>query len=115
MKISFEELLGRDKLLHHEIFRSISNEAMELGVEKKEHDVKILINGIPHEPKFLEDILNRLEVYIAREAQSKFESDLHTVATKLDRLSMIVDEAKNKIKDEFKVSHPYDVDEGDEG
>lgn len=89
------------------VLKSISHEAILLNKDGMV-DVKLLINGIEHEPKLLQSIYDGIETIVDREAltlaQIKFDEALADIRDLYD----IVKEAEHKIRDKFHIPREED-------
>ncbi len=105
MIITFDEARD-DGWLNRCLMCSLTNEAIESGREKREFDVKLLVNGIELEPKLLGDLLKNVEKYIDNEAKELANEKLKTSLLKVRKLEEMIDEVCYKIRDEFEVEIP---------
>ncbi|QQO97077.1 hypothetical protein Nekkels1_72 [Cellulophaga phage Nekkels_1] len=103
MKITFEQVLSRQEWIHRELLSSLDGDTISEAQEKGVYEVKLLINGKELEPKFFNDLMNRLELYIKEEAREMIEEKLFKVEQKGIRLEEIVKLATEKIRDEFNI------------
>ena len=97
---------GSANWLHSEILSSVSDEALMKGSAKGEYDVKLIIEGIEHEPTVLKSIIEKIEDHIDREAELLANRKLKEALAKVDRLGEIIDEVAYKIRDEFNINDP---------
>lgn len=109
MKITFEEILSKDEWLHSEMLNSIPLELTSQVSEDGFYDVKLLVNGQEIEPILFNKIMNNLEEYIKLEGRSLLKYKLQEADDKINRLHNILDEAKDKILDEFDIEDEYHI------
>jgi uncharacterized protein YlzI (FlbEa/FlbD family) len=109
MILTTKEIVDRDTWLTVEILRSISTEAIEIGRKSGQSEIKLLINGIEHEPQFLIDLFSNIEKYVDREAERLVKQKFEEAERKIQSLDYLVSEAIDKIKTEFKLHE----DDGD--
>ena len=81
MKITIEQILEKGSWTGREVLRSINSELITPGI--KEFDIKLLINGIEHEPQTLEDLFKNLEGYIDREAEALAKERFYDLSCKM--------------------------------
>lgn len=103
MKVTFEDILSKKEWLHTELLKSLDNDTITKCTEAREYDVKLLVNGKELEPKFYNDLVNNIEKYIDRQAESIVNDNLYVSTEKARMLEQIVQEATEKIREEFNI------------
>ena len=99
--------------LHECLLGSLTKEAMDSGLQKDGDyffDVKLLVNEIEVEPKLLHDLISEIYKVIERNAIRIAEEKLRDSLSRADKLSSMIDEACQKIRDEFKLENPEDYE-----
>ena len=107
MIITVEELLGRKEFIHHEILSSLTDEVMLSVDDKRQYEVKLLVNGIELEPKFFNDLINNIEKYIEKEAQKLINDRCFEAEMKARKLEETVKEAIENIREEFIINNKF--------
>ena len=103
MKITFEQALSRQEWIHEELLSSLDGDTISKAQEKGAYEVKLLVNGNELEPKFFNDLMNRLELYIKKEAKEMIEEKLFEAEQKGRKLEEMVKLATEQIRDEFNI------------
>lgn len=102
MKISYKEILSKKEWLHSVILSSnLPDEVYEKTKGDDFFDVKLVINGIELEPKFLNDLMNNIEKYVDIEARSLIRDKLSEVDNKAEKLRHMIDKATSFLIDEY--------------
>lgn len=103
MKISIENLIEQKNWLHVELIKSFTPEFMKIITDFTELDVKFMVNDIEIEPVLFTDLVNNIEKYIDKEAIKLSVKKLHSVQEKIRILHEIIEEATDKIKEDFEL------------
>lgn len=103
MKITFEELLSRKEWLHTELLHSLTGDVINKASEDQFYEVKLLVNGIELEPTFFNNLVNGIEKYVDKEANSLLEAKLEKCEFSVERLKEYIYEASYKIREEFEL------------
>jgi len=99
MIITYEEILHNKTWLNQEILQSLTQEVFDKAKEQKQYDIKLLVNGIELEPKFLTDLINNIEKYVNRQAEDIVEERLSTALNKAKDLTELIDVFSDKIRE----------------
>lgn len=107
MKITFDDTVSAKDWLHRCLLGSLTQEAIESGMETREYEVKLLVNGIELEPKLLNDLILNVEKYIDLEAltvfNKRYEEKAETLRCELDKLEGIIKEAQENIASKYNI------------
>lgn len=103
MKITFEELLSKKEWLNAELMNSLTHDLITKAADDQFYDIKLLVNGVELEPSLFNQIVDNVERYIDEQAKKLVRDKLEEAENKISRLTEILDEAKYKIVDEFKL------------
>lgn len=101
MIITFEQLLKEKSWLHSELLHSLTGELINKAREDQYYDVKLVVNGVEVEPKLFNDIVNNIESYVDKQAESLLEEKMEEIRNKSQQLEELVDEATRNIMDKF--------------
>jgi uncharacterized protein YllA (UPF0747 family) len=105
MKITFKELLSRKEWLHTELMNSLTSDLVIKASEDQFYEVKLLVNGIDLEPQLFNSIMNNVEKYIENQAKSLITEKLEEADNKARKLSELIDEVSEKIKNDFDLNY----------
>lgn len=107
MKITFKDLIDKNTWLHSCILSALTSEVIESGRDKKEYEVKLLVNGFELEPTVLSELIDNVLSYIDSEAEKKYISEykdkMYDAKKKADKMQDIIDKAFLKISKEFNI------------
>jgi len=105
---------GEDKnWLHECLLGSLTKEAMDSGLQPDGNylfDVKLVVNGIELDPKLLDVLVTGINQVVERNAIRIAEEKLRDPLESAEKLSAIIDEARQKIRDEFKLENSDDYE-----
>ena len=104
MKITFKEILSSSEWLHSELINSLTDELITKASNDQFYDVKLIVNGVELEPLLFNKIMNNIEKCIREEAKSLIREELEEVENKVNNLSYIFDNVKNKLFDEYDIN-----------
>lgn len=108
MKITFEQVLSESDWLQKEMLISLPFEVIDKASKDQFYDVKLLINDVEVEPKAFNDIMNKIEEYIDREARILVNEKLNEADLKVRKLVDMIETASGNIIDEFNLDkHNY--------
>ena len=103
MKITFEESLSTKEWIHKELMTSLTGEVIDKAMKERAYDVKLLVNGVELEPKFFNNIVNNIEKYIEREAQSLINDRLFEAEQEARKLEEVVRSATENLREKFNI------------
>jgi hypothetical protein len=103
MIITWKSLLNENTWLNACIMDSLTNECIESGCEKKQYEVKLLVNGIEIEPKLLEKLILNVVKYIDSEALKVADEKLKDALHDVELLNDIIKEVTYKIRDKYEI------------
>lgn len=106
MKLKIKDLLRgneNEEYLSSEIMSSLKKEAIDIGITNGEHDIKLVINGIEHDPLILKNIFENIEKYIDQKANEIIYDKKVEIDDKADFLLKIIEEASIKIADQYNI------------
>lgn len=107
MKILTKEL-GNNTWLKYELLSSIDHKLIEKISINKEFEVKILIDGVEHEPVILQKIFDNITSYIENEgkkiAANKYIEAFEEVERFKEDLTNVVTQFKEKIAEKYNIN-----------
>jgi len=102
MKFKFDELLGRTgSNLYHCIMGSLTGPMIDDAQEKREFDIKLVVNGVDCEPTLLGDLLDNIEKHVENAGRAYAREKLNSALQKANNLEETVEDAIYEIKSEF--------------
>ncbi|BBI90461.1 hypothetical protein HYO65_gp069 [Tenacibaculum phage PTm1] len=101
MKITFEELLAEKDFLHTELLQSLPPKVVEDAVEKREYDIKLVVNGVDVDPKLLNIIFEKTEIFVNERSKEIVKNKLEESEQEAEKLLDLVREAKESIIDKY--------------
>jgi len=110
MILKWQELLNRGRKGNNFWLSKVimnlpfSSETIDSGKEKQEYEIKLLINGFEHDPNWINKFIESIDEYIDKEAQIKANELYREAMRKGEILNEIIEEATNKIAEEFNIS-----------
>lgn len=108
MKITFQEVLGRKEWIHEVLLNSLTGEIIAKAAKDQYYDVKLLVNDIELEPTLFNQIMNNVEKFIDTEVRNLISEKLEIADNKTRRLQELINEAIEKIRDEFELPNNDD-------
>lgn len=101
MRVTFNELINRKEWLYKELMHSLTGELINKAKEDQFYDVTLLVNGVELEPQFYNDIVENINKYVVREAETiianKFSDMMDSITNKVDELNESMSEAQDEI------------------
>jgi hypothetical protein len=110
MILKWQELLNKDRnesnfWLSKVIMNSeLKSEVIGKAKDKREFEIKLLIDNVEHDPIWINELIESIDVYIDKEAQIKANKLYQEAMRKGEILNEIIEEAKNKIAEEFNIN-----------
>ncbi len=108
MIITFQEILGRKEWLHKELLNSLTYDLMIKAQNDQYYEVKLLVNDVELEPVLFNEIMNNVEKVIDTEARNLISKKMEEANNKSRRLQELINEAIEKIRDEFELANNDD-------
>lgn len=105
MKITFDDVVNGREWIHAEMRNSLTHDLIDKAVSEQCYEVKILINGVEVEPELYNKIMNGVEKYIEIQAKELVIEKLEEADNKSRKLNDLINEACEKIKEEFKLDN----------
>ena len=103
MKITAQELISEKNWLHKCILESINVDVIDDARDNHDfnYDIKMVVNGHELEPELLNKLITNIVAYIELEALDIVNTRMQSAVDKAKQLENIVQEASDKIRDEF--------------
>lgn len=90
MKLTFEDVINAKDWLTMELAQSLTGDIITDASEKKEYEVKLLVNGVELEPTLFEEVFRDMGKFIELQAEN-------LVRNKLDE----IDDIKNHFEEKL--------------
>ena len=109
MILKWDKLLSRDEQdknywLSRVIMNSnIDQKVIDNAMEKREYEVKLLIDGIEHDPDWINDVIQSMNEYINKEAKILANEKYQEAMEKGNKLLNIIEIAKKQICFDFNI------------
>lgn len=103
MKITAQELISRKEWLHKCILQALTVEVIDDARDNHDfnYDIKLVVNGHELEPVLLNNLIENIVSYIEAEALDIVNTRMRSAVDKARKLENLVQEASDKIRDEF--------------
>jgi len=99
MKITFDSILKDKTWLNTELLHSLDGDDVSNAADKREYDVKLLVNGREIEPKLFNELLSNLECYINEAAAALVNERLESITDAINDMQNTINDASCDIKD----------------
>lgn len=101
MKISFQDAIHKNDLLHIALMNCLTPEVIESAREAEEYDVKLVVNGVELDPTTLNLFQDKAEEWIETRGKEIAAEKFHEAAKAAEDFSIMVNDIKNKLIEKY--------------
>jgi hypothetical protein len=103
MIITFQEAISEDDLLHIALMSCLTPEVIEQAMEKKEYDVKLVVNGVELDPTILNLFNEKADEWVETRAKKMAAEKFHEAAHAASEFARMVNDVKSALIEKYGV------------
>lgn len=103
MKITFDDAISKDDLLHIALVDCLTPEILDSAMESREYEVKLVVNGFELDPKVLNLFHEKADEWIETRAKEMAAAKFHEAAREAEIFAKMVNDMKNSLIEKYNI------------